>query len=202
VRAIEITESSVGSVTTITVGEASCDPIIRKALAIGANDAVRINTVPTDSAQVARLIANYADGQGFDAIMCGKETIDHNSSAVPAMIAECLDLPFVAFATSLDMNDGSSSLTCETAGGTNSVKVTGPFVLSAAKGMSEQRIPNMRGIMSARTKPLQVIEADGVQVPTAIEKFTLPPAKGSCVMVDAENTAELVRLLREEAKII
>ena len=202
VRAIEIIESSGGSVTTVTVGEASCDPVIRKALAIGANDAVRINTVPTDSGQVARLIANYADGQGFDAIMCGKETIDHNSCAVPAMIAECLDLPFVAFATSLVMNDGSASLTCEAAGGTNSVKVTGPFVLSAAKGMSEQRIPNMRGIMSARTKPLQVVEADEVIVSTSVDKFTLPPAKGSCVMVDAENPAELVRLLREEAKII
>ena len=202
VRAIELVEAGGGSVTTITVGDATCDPIIRKALAIGANDAIRIDAVPTDSTQVARLIAGYAAGQGFDIILGGKETINHNSAAVPAMIAECLDLPFVPFATSLNADGGSYSLTCEAAGGTNKVTVEGPFVLSAAKGMSEQRIPNMRGIMSARTKPLQVVEASDASATTSVGKFTLPPAKGDCVMVDADNAEELVRLLREDAKII
>ena len=201
VRAIELVEAGGGSVTTITVGDATCDPIIRKALAIGANDAVRINAEPKDSMQVAKLIADYASDKDFDIILCGKETINHNSAAVPAMIAESLDLPFVAFATSLNADGGTYNLTCATAGGTNKVTVNGSFVLSAAKGMSEQRIPNMRGIMSARTKPLQVVEASA-DATTKVEKFALPSAKGDCKMVDADNPAELVRLLREEAKII
>ena len=202
VRAIELVEAGGGSVTTITVGDATCDPIIRKALAIGANDAVRIDAKPEDSTQVARLIADYASDKGYDIILCGKETIDHNSAAVGAMIAECLDMPYVPFATRLNAEGGAYNLTCETAGGTNKVVVNESFVLSAAKGMSEQRIPNMRGIMSARTKPLQVVESSGVSSAANVEKFALPPAKGDCVMVDSDNPAELVRLLREEAKII
>ncbi|PCJ81076.1 MAG: electron transfer flavoprotein subunit alpha [Bacteroidetes bacterium] len=202
VRAIELVEANGGSVTTITVGDASCDPIIRKALAIGATDAVRVDTTPKDSTQVARLIADYSKNEGFDIILCGKETIDHNSSAVPAMIAECLDLPYVALATSLEVSGSESTIVTEVSGGTNNVTVSGAFVLSAAKGMSEQRIPNMRGIMSARTKPLKVVEATDVTQTTEVTEFKLPPAKGDCVLVDADNAEELVRLLREEAKII
>ena len=118
------------------------------------------------------------------------------------MIAECLDMPFVPCANSLNVDGGSYNLTCETAGGTSKVVVNSSFVLSAAKGMSEQRIPNMRGIMSARTKPLQVVESTGDGAITNVVKFALPPAKGDCKLVDADNPAELVRLLREEAKII
>jgi electron transfer flavoprotein beta subunit len=118
------------------------------------------------------------------------------------MIAECMDLPYVAFATSIDVDGDVSTLNCESTGGTNNVSVHGSFVLSATKGMAEQRIPNMRGIMSARTKPLTIVEDSGVTAPTEVSKFTLPPAKGDCVMVDADNAADLVRLLREEAKII
>jgi electron transfer flavoprotein beta subunit len=202
VRAIELVETNGGSVTTITVGDATCDPIIRKALAIGASDAVRIDANPIDSSQVARLIANYANDKSYDIIFAGKEAIDNNSSAVPAMIAECMDLPYVAFATSIDVDGDVSTLNCESTGGTNNVSVHGSFVLSATKGMAEQRIPNMRGIMSARTKPLTIVEDSGVTAPTEVSKFTLPPAKGDCVMVDADNAADLVRLLREEAKII
>ena len=202
VRAIELVEAGGGSVTTITVGDASCDPIIRKALAIGANDAVRIDAQPVESTQVAKLIADYASDKSYDIIFCGKETINHNSAAVGAMIAECLDMPFVPFATSLNVDGGAYNLTCETAGGINKVTVNSSFVLSAAKGMSDQRIPNMRGIMSARTKPLQVVESSGDGAITNVVKFSLPPAKGDCVMVDSDNPTELVRLLHEEAKII
>ena len=202
VRAIELIEANGGSVTTITVGDSTCDPIIRKALAIGASDAVRIDANPIDSSQVARLISNYAHDKSYDIIFAGKEAIDHNSSAVPAMIAECMDLPYVAFATSIDVDGDLSTLHCESTGGTNSVSVNGAFVVSATKGMAEQRIPNMRGIMSARTKPLTVVEASDVSISTEVDKFKLPSAKGDCVMVDADNPAELVRLLREEAKII
>tara|TARA_B100000768_G_C11284255_1_gene380928 strand:- start:1764 stop:2501 length:738 start_codon:yes stop_codon:yes gene_type:complete len=201
VRAIELKEKHGGSVTTLTVGEAVCDPIIRKALAIGADDAIRINVEPTDPMQVAQLIANEAQGQSYDLILCGKETIDHNGSVVPAMIAEMMDLPFVALATTLEIDDGLAKLTRESAGGEENVEVSLPLVASAAKGMAEQRIPNMRGIMSARSKPLNVVEASS-ETSTDVDKFTLPPEKGACKMIDADRPEELIRLLREEAKAI
>lgn len=201
VRAIELKEQHGGTVTTITIGEAACDPIIRKALAIGADDAIRVNAVPEDSMQVAQLIAEHAQAGAFDAILCGKETIDHNGSVVPAMVAELLDLPFVALATSLEVENGIAKMTREVGGGEESVEVALPFVASASKGMAEQRIPNMRGIMSARSKPLNVVEASA-DAPTSVSKFTLPPEKGACKMIDADRPEELIRLLREEAKAI
>ena len=202
VRALEIVEAQGGKVVIAAVGGADCDPILRKALAIGAHEAVRIDAEPQDAMQVAAEVAAYAKGQSFDAILCGKETIDHNSSAVPAMIAEHLDVPCIALASSLECADGKAIMTRETALGHEKVSVTGPFVLSAAKGMAEQRIPNMRGIMAARSKPLQVLPAQGAAPGTHIERFALPAEKAGVKLVDAENPAELVRLLREEAKVI
>lgn len=202
VRAIELKETGGGSVTTLTVGGASCDPVIRKALAIGADDAVRIDTEPVDSMQVARLIASYAEGKGYDLVMFGKETIDHNGSVVPAMVAEMLDLPFVALATSLEVNGGTATLKREVAGGEETVEANLPMCLSAAKGMAEQRIPNMRGIMSARTKPLAVEAAGDAALGSKVKVFSLPPAKGDCKLIPAEQAEELIRLLREEAKVI
>ena len=193
VRALELVEAGGGKVVIASVGGADCDPILRKALAIGD---------PTDAGQVAAELAAYAKDKGFDAILCGKETIDHNGSAVPAMLAEHLDVPCIALCTSLDYEGGRAILGRETASGIEKVAVDGPFVLSAAKGMAEQRIPNMRGIMAARTKPLQVVPAAGSAAGTAVEKFALPAAKAGVKLVDAENPAELVRLLREEAKVI
>ena len=201
VRAIELKEQQGGTVTTITVGGAGCDPIIRKALAIGADDAVRIDSEPTDALQVARLIADYAKGKEYDVVLCGKETIDHNGAVVPAMLAELLDCGFVANATHLEVSGSEAQVKREAAGGEEHVKVALPLVLSAAKGMAEQRIPNMRGIMSARTKPLTV-EAGSAEGGTRIERFALPPEKGACKMIDADNAEELIRLLREEAKAI
>lgn len=201
VRAIELKEANGGSVTTITVGDTNCDPIIRKALAIGADDAFRIDAKPTDALQVARLIADHAQKNGYDIVLCGKETIDHNGAIVPAMIAEMLDCGFVANATHLEVTGTTAKLKREAAGGEEIVELDCPFVLSAAKGMAEQRIPNMRGIMSARTKPLQVEQAEAA-AQTQVQRFALPPEKGACHMIEAENAAELVRLLREEAKVI
>lgn len=201
VRGIELKEAHGGSVTTITVGNTDCDPVIRKALAIGADDAVRIDAAPTDAGQVAQLIAGYASEKGFDLVLCGKETIDHNGSIVPAMIAELLDWPFVALATSVDVDGTQAILRREATGGEERVEVKLPLVLSAAKGMAEQRIPNMRGIMSARTKPL-VVESASADPLTAVQEFTLPPAKGDCKIIPAEQAEELIRLLREEAKAI
>ncbi|HBL37531.1 MAG TPA: electron transfer flavoprotein subunit alpha [Flavobacteriales bacterium] len=201
VRAIELKEKHGGTVTTLTVGEAGCDPVIRKALAIGADDAIRVDVKPTDAMQVARLIADQARSGGYDIILCGKETIDHNGAVVPAMVAEMLDCGFVSNATHLDVAGSQATLKREAAGGEEVVGIECPFVLSAAKGMAEQRIPNMRGIMSARTKPLAVESAESTSA-TAISQFTLPPEKGACKMVDADRPEELIRLLREEAKAI
>jgi len=202
VRALELVEAGGGKVVIASVGGADVEPILRKALAIGAHEAVRIDADPQDAGQVAAELAAYAGDKGFNAILCGKETIDHNGSAVPAMLAEHLDVPCIALCTSLDYEGDKAIMTRETASAIEKVAVSGPFVLSAAKGMAEQRIPNMRGIMAARTKPLSVVPASGAAAGTSIDRFALPAEKAGVKLVDAENPAELVRLLREEAKVI
>jgi electron transfer flavoprotein beta subunit len=202
VRALELKEQLGGSVTTVTVGEADCDPVIRKALAIGADDAIRVDANPTDALQVATWIAAQAKSGGYDVILCGKETIDHNGSVVGAMVAELLDLPFISLATSLDVEGQTAKARREASGGLEVVEAALPVVVSAAKGMAEQLIPNMRGIMAARTKPLQVITPESVAQGSAVAQFELPPAKGACKMISADQPEELVRLLREEAKVL
>lgn len=202
VRALELTETSGGTVTTITVGPATDEPVIRKALAIGATDAVRVDAEATDAFFVARQIAAYAKDKGFDLILCGKETIDFNGSQVGGMIAESLDLPYVSIAGKLDVAGTTATLSRDIQGGSEVVEVNLPAVISCAKGMSEQRIPNMRGIMAARTKPLTVITAVDSPKMTSVKKFALPPAKSACKMVSADNAGELIQLLHNEAKVI
>jgi len=202
VRGLELKEAAGGSVTTITVGGADSDPIIRKALAIGADDAVRVDAAAEDSYFTAFQIAEYAKGKGFDLILLGKETIDYNGSQLGGMIAEMLDLPFVSLASKLDVAGSKATMECDIPGGTEVVEVEGPLVLSAAKGMAEQRIPNMRGIMAARNKVLNVIPAVAADSLTKVTSYELPPAKAGVKLVDPENMAELVRLLHEEAKAI
>jgi electron transfer flavoprotein beta subunit len=202
VRALEIKESAGGTVTTLSVGGADYEPVIRKALAIGADDAVRIDAPEGDSLFIAKQIAAYAAGKGYDMILCGKETINYNGSVVPGMVAELLDLPYVALATKLDASGNTATVEREVAGGHEVIEVQMPFVLSAAKGMAEQRIPNMRGIMAARTKPLEVVPAASVNSSTEVKQYSLPPAKSGCKYIDAENAGDLIRLLSEEAKAI
>lgn len=202
VRALEIKEAQGGSVTIISVGGADYEPIIRKALAIGADDAVRIDAQESDSLFVAKQIAAYAKDKSFDMIMCGKETINYNGSVVPGMIAELLDIPYIPLAVKLDVSNGVATIEREITGGEEVVEVAGSFVVSAAKGMAEQRIPNMRGIMAARTKPLEVVAAVASEASTSVKAYSLPPAKGACKYIDAENAGELIRLLHEEAKVI
>ncbi len=202
VRALELKETIGGTVTTISVGGNDYEPVIRKALAIGADDAVRIDAQESDSLFVAKQIAGWAKGKGFDLILCGKETINYNGSVVPGMIAELLDLPYIALATKLDVNGGTVTVQREVTGGIEVLEVTGPVVLSAAKGMAEQRIPNMRGIMAARTKPLQVEAPSPVEASTTVKGYELPPAKGSCKYIPADQAGDLIRLLHEEAKVI
>lgn len=203
VRALELKEAKgSGSVTTITVGGADTEATIRKALAIGADNAVRVDAQPADAYQVAAEVAAFAKDKGFDLVLAGKETIDFNGGQVGAMVAELLDLPYVPLASKLDVNGTTATVERDVAGGVEVLELQLPAVIGAAKGMAEQRIPNMRGIMAARTKPLQVVPATnpGVLAPTA--SFELPPAKGAVKMIPAEEAGKLIELLHSEAKVI
>jgi len=202
VRALEIKEAGGGQVTIVTVGNAADEAVIRKALAIGADEAVRIDADPKDAHYTAIQIANYAKSNGFDLVLTGKETINYNGSQVGGMIAEAMDLPFVSLATKLDVNGSTLTLEREIVGGVQVVEVSTPAVVSCAKGMAEQRIPNMRGIMAARTKPLQVIAPVAVEELTSFVSYTMPNAKSAVKMISPDNMDELVTLLHNEAKVI
>ncbi len=202
VRALELKEANGGQVTIITVGEAADDAVIRKALAIGADDAVRVNAKATDAYFTAMQIAEYAKANGFDMVLTGKETINYNGSQVGGMIAEALDQPFISLATKLDIAGTTATLEREVIGGVQEVQVELPFVASCAKGMAEQRIPNMRGIMAARTKPLNVVDPVAVDALVDYTAYDLPPAKSAVKLIDPENMDELVGLLHNEAKVI
>lgn len=202
VRALELTEAQGGNVTVINVGTADNDTVIRKALAIGAQDAVRINKDPEGAWDVAHQLAAYIRSQSYDLILLGKETIDYNDSEVGATLAELLDLPFVSYGNKLEVNGTNAIVSREIEGGTETMEVSLPLVISCAKGMAEQRIPNMKGIMTAKTKPLTVVEPVPVESLVSIVRHELPPAKKSVHMLSPEDTDELVRLLHEEAKVI
>ncbi len=202
VRGVELASEHSGTVTILNVGTSENDAIIRKGLAIGANDAVRIDTEPRDSLFVAHQIANFVKSDSFDLVLFGKETIDYNGSEVPAMVAELLDQPFISYATGLKIEGQTATIARDIEGGTEVAKVDLPFVASAAKGMAEQKIPNMRGIMMARKKPLKVVAAVDIEAQTQFSSFELPAEKTECKYVDAENMEELVRLLKSEAKVL
>jgi electron transfer flavoprotein beta subunit len=159
-------------------------------------------SIQTDAYFTAMKIAEYAKSNGFDLVLTGKETINYNGSQVGGMIAEALDQPFVSLATKLDVNGSTLTLEREINGGIEVVEVNTPAVVSCAKGMAEQRIPNMRGIMAARTKPLTIISPTDVAPLTAFVSYTMPAPKTACKMIDPNNMDELVALLHNEAKVI
>jgi len=202
VRALELKEASGGAVTIITVGEASDDAVIRKALAIGADEAVRVDANPVDAFFTSKQIASFASDKNFDLILTGKETIDYNGSQVAGMIAAEMDLPFISLASKLEVSGSTATADMEIVGGIEEVQVELPVVISCAKGMAEQRIPNMRGIMAARTKPLNVVPPVEASNYTNFESYSLPEAKSACKLIDPENMDELVTLLHNEAKVI
>ncbi|MCB0677501.1 MAG: electron transfer flavoprotein subunit beta/FixA family protein [Saprospiraceae bacterium] len=203
VRALELSEANPGStVTIINVGTAANDTVIRKGLAIGADEAVRVDAEPQSAYFVARQIAEYARSQNFDAVFLGKETIDYNGSEVGAMVAEMLELPFISYASKLEMNGTKATIRRDIEGGAEIQEVELPFVLSAAKDLAEQRIPNMRGIMMAKRKPLQVVQPVSVDDPVKLVEYELPAEKSAVKLVEPDQMDELVRLLHEEAKVI
>ena len=201
-RALELKESLGGTVSVINVGQPNTEPNLRKALAIGADDAIRVNAEPTDAYFVAFQIAEVIKKNTYDVILAGKESIDYNGGQVPEMIAEFLGIPSVSVATKLDISGTTATLEREIDGGKEVVETKLPFVAGAQKGMSEPRIPNMRGIMTARSKPLVVVEPAACDLLSRSETFDLPPVKGECKMIDPNNVAELVNLLHTEAKAI
>jgi electron transfer flavoprotein beta subunit len=201
VRAIELKEQDPSTtIHLITVGEADAEPIIRKALALGGDEAIRVNIQSNDSFVVASQIAAIAKEGAYDLILTGKETIDYNSACIGSMLSGLLDLPFVSLANKMDLSGNTASIQREIEGGEEVCEVVLPAIVSCQKGMAEQRIPNMRGIMAARTKPLKVVEPIAVQATTTIQSFDLPQAKSGVKLVAADNVDELVRLLKEEAK--
>lgn len=203
VRAIELKEKDPSTVIhLVTVGAADTEPIIRKALALGGDEAIRVNTDSQDSFSIASQIAEIAKQGTYDLVFTGKETIDYNGSSIGGMLAELLDQPYVSLATKFELADGVATINREIEGGEETCVVRLPLVVSCQKGMAEQRIPNMKGIMGARTKPLKVVEPVAVEALTSIAAFELPPAKAGVKLIDPENVGELVRLLHEEAKVI
>ena len=201
VKAIEMKEQDpAATIHLVTVGEADAEPIIRKALALGGDEAIRINMQSNDSFVVASQIAAIAKEGGYDLILTGKETIDYNSACIGSMLSGLLDLPYVSLANHMVLNGNTATVQREIEGGEETCELTLPAIVSCQKGMAEQRIPNMRGIMAARTKPLKVVEPIAVQATTSIKNYDLPPAKSGVKLVAADNVDELVRLLKEEAK--
>lgn len=202
VRAIELKEQLGGNVTVLNVGPSANDIIIRKALAIGADQAVRIDKEPTSALGVAKQIAAFLENKKYDIVFFGKETIDYNGSEVSAMVAELTGLPFVSNASHLEMDGDTVLLNRDIEGGVEKIKVGMPCMVSASKGMAEQRIPNMRGIMMAKRKPLDVLPGIDADDLVEVVSYTLPEDKKEVKLVDPENVEELVRLLSEEAKVI
>lgn len=201
-RAIELCEGGKGTVTVINVGESNTDPTIRKALAIGADDAVRVDASPRDAYFTAFQIAQYAKSNDFDMILCGRESIDYNGSQVAAMIGEFMDIPSISIIKKLDFDGTTATIEREIEGGKEVVSVTGKFVASCAEGTAEAKIPNMRGIMSARTKPLQVIPPESIELLGKVIKFETPAPRGTVKLIASENAEELIGLLHSEAKVI
>lgn len=202
-KAILLKEAQGGSVTVLNVGDATTEPTLRKALAIGADDAIRVDAKPTDAFFVAEQISAVAKENEYDLIICGQESIDYNGGQVGGMVAALLDVPFCSPCVGLEVDGSSATTLREIDGGKEKSKVTLPAVLGGKKGLVEEkdlRIPNMRGIMSARTKPLAVREAVAADARTGAVKFEKPAPKADVKLVDSVD--QLVDLLHNEAKVI
>lgn len=204
-KSIILKEKYGGKVTVLNVGEISTEPSLRKALAIGADDAIRINLNPNDAFCVASQISAVIKKNSYDLIICGRESIDYNGGVVPGMIAELTNLPFINGCIGLDVNGKSATMIREIDGGQETLNASLPIVIGGQKGLvneNELRIPNMRGIMTARSKPLNVIEPIAQDIHTFSDSFSKLETKSECRFVNPENIDELISLLHNEAKVI
>ncbi|MDO9580805.1 MAG: electron transfer flavoprotein subunit beta/FixA family protein [Bacteroidales bacterium] len=205
-RALELKDdaaSGITSVTVVHVGPVTSEPTIRKALAIGADDAIRVNAESSDAWFVAAQIAEVVKNEQFDIIMCGIESSDYNGSVVGGMISEFLEIPSISAVSELRIENGQPVLTREIDGGKEVVTVPTPFVAIVQKGIAkEPRIAAMRGIMMARSKPVKLVEPAAVESLTEIVVFEKPAPRAACKYIDADNPAQLIDLLQNEAKVI
>lgn len=204
-RAMWFKENQGASVDVINVGLQDTEPTLRKALAIGADAAIRVNSAATDSWNVAREIAKVATENNYDLIICGRESIDYNGGMVPGIIAALNNYNFITNCIALDIEGNTVNASREIDGGRENLKTTLPLVVGSQKGIVEEsdlRIPNMRGIMMARKKPLNVIEPCFSEITAQVINFEKPAPKGDVKLVDAENIDELINLLHSEAKVI
>jgi electron transfer flavoprotein beta subunit len=201
-RAVELKEQLGANLTVLNVGEAETEPTLRKALAIGADDAIRINSFPKDSLFVAKQIAEIAKQNGYDLILMGRESIDFNGGMVHGMVGELLGIPSISPVMKLEIEGEKVKMAREIEGGKELVEAKLPLIAGCQEPIAEWKIPNMRGIMSARTKPLVVVEPSFDNAVTEVNSFVLPPAKGAVKLVDKDNVGELVRLLKNEAKVL
>jgi electron transfer flavoprotein beta subunit len=203
VRAIELKENNTATdVHIVTVGRANVEPIIRKAFALGGDEGYRIDADTEDNLYTATQLANHAKNIGYDLILVGKESIDYNNGSTGAMIAELMDLPYIANATKIDIAGTEATVAREIEGGQEIDTCALPMVIGCMKGVAEMRIPNMRGIMASRTKPLTVLAASEAVSGTVITKYELPTEKTGVKMLSADDMDELVSLLHNEAKVI
>ncbi|MGB3776619.1 MAG: electron transfer flavoprotein subunit beta/FixA family protein [Leeuwenhoekiella sp.] len=204
-RAMWFKEKQSATIDIINVGGPETEPTLRKALAIGADTAIRINTPATDGFQVAKEISHVAKDGNYDLIIAGRESIDYNGGMVPGMLAALLNVSFVNTCISLEIDGDKATAVREIDGGKETVTTTLPLVVGGQKGIVEEsdlRIPNMRGIMMARKKPLNVVEPQGANAETKVDSFDKPAPKGDVKMIDPENLDQLIDLLHNEAKAI
>ncbi|MFW5724989.1 MAG: electron transfer flavoprotein subunit beta/FixA family protein [Bacteroidota bacterium] len=205
-RAIELKESSGGKiskVTAILVGDASTEPTLRKALAMGADEAVRVDGPVTDSFSIASQLATALKDITFDLVLCGIESSDYNSSAVGGMLAEIMDMYSVSSVSALDTDGDDFLVKRETESGKQTLMIKTPFVAVGQKGIAiDPRIPSMRGVMSARTKPLKVVQGNNVDPMCETITHEYPTPKGACRFFDTEETDQLVEALQKEAKVL
>jgi len=203
IRALELKETGVATdVHLITVGKVEVEPVIRKALALGGDEAIRIDADSNDPYQTASYIAEYAKSVGYDLVLCGKESIDYNNGTVGTMVAELLDADYIGFAADIQVAGSTVTVKREIEGGEETDSCYLPAVIACQKGVAEARIPNMRGIMAARTRPLKVVNATAVGAVTEILSYQLPPAKAGIKLVSPDDMDALVELLHSEAKVI
>ena len=204
-RAMWFKEKQGASVDVINVGGAETEPTLRKALAIGADNAIRINTEAKDGFQVAKELAKVAKEGDYDLVIAGRESIDYNGGMVPGMLAQLIGANFVNACTGLEIEDNKATIIREIDGGKETLSSSLPLVIGGQKGLVEEsdlRIPNMRGIMMARKKPLNVVEPINATPQTEAAKFEKPAPKGEVKLIDPENLDELINLLHNEAKVI
>lgn len=204
-RAMWFKEKQGATISVVNVGGPETEPTLRKALAIGADEAIRVNTTPTDGFYVAKQLAHVINEGGYDLVIAGRESIDYNGGMVPGMVASLTNANFVNNCIGIEIDGTSVKATREIDGGKETVSTSLPLVIGGQKGLVEEsdlRIPNMRGIMMARKKTLTIVEPVEASVKTSSASFEKPAPKGAVKLVEADNLDELINLLHNEAKVI